>query len=1017
MFGYDVKDFQRVDIRRVNVFIVFLLTGLAAVLLPAAEPQRLKDNIWLLKDADLTDAQALAIKLGENSDQFSIYLRDRFSPAGEDFLAGYDGSSPPAEDMRKTLLDDINRIIADSDWSREKMFEKAELSGMAQTLISQNPQGYERMHLNRILLEEVFSNEIAGRPERYLFLRPADLIKLPALTAKLREANDPVSRYIRDHCTETVKRQIQEYNAKLPPSAAFRENLVNSLNIILQDDDFYDRERFLSVKLSERAKNLVKLQTVGLENVKLNRYLIEDAYPNYIAGIEAMPIDIKADSLEFDNASNLMTASGHVRLQKGDELVRGDNAIVNLDSYDVLAEGNVQFERGSDVWIGKKLRYNFRSQKGDFGVFSAYMEPFYVHAESSKRISDDEYLLKNAMLSTCEGEHPRAYFRAQTVKIIPGRHVRANNVVLYVGGVPVMYTPYWNQNIGDPNFISLVPGYNSRMWAFLLTTFNNRLSRNVESKSHIDLRARRGIAVGQDVLWSSSGNAKGLSTEKYAGNIDDQPWVFGMNSAKRWEKAEGEEEDKWSGDLITYYTYDLWPEEGQSHGYPIPADRYRLRLTHNQNIDERDYFMAQMNYLSDPYIIEQFFREEYKTDPEPDNYMVLGRRGQYYSASLLFRKRFNDFYTSVDRLPEATLDFTRQRIWDSPFFYEGKHTAGYLSKQWEENLLTNNSNYSAFRFDTPNTFYYPTKNFGFLNIIPRAGWRGTAYSAGCDYFTNITATSFVDTNGVTRMTSATNVFTRSGDAQFRSLPELGLETSFKAFKVWETYPGTIINNIRHITEPYANYSFVPKPEVLSTNLYQFDEIDTLGKKNEIKFGMRNKIQTQRFNKLAPSSRSYTVTDLIYADLWTTYQVAPEQNQNIFTNINYDIRSAPIDGMELYLDGEYNQYESHFQTVNTRLVLFDKTLWRYQLEHRYLDSSNSLLNNELTLSPFVNWTYSIYLRYDFHNQHTEAYGLTIQRTMECITSKIGFEQQTDDDFTVWIQFWFTQFPKVKVDVGL
>lgn len=1004
------------DFQRLKYFLIFSGILLAACVARPAEKESIRDNIWLLQDSDFTDAQTLAMKLAEKSDTVSEYLRDNFSEAGENYLADYDGSMPPGADMREVIIADLNRIITDSDWYREQIFEKAELSGVAYALIGQKPEGYERMHLNRMLLEEIYSNEIAGRPERYWLLRPSDLLKLQAFTTKLREAKDPVSRYIRDHCTETVKRQIQEFSPKSPPGADFRENLVNSLNIILQDDKFYDKERFLSVKLSSRARSLVDQKVTGLDIVKLNRYLMEDTYPDYIAGIETVPIDIRADSLEFDNAKNLLTASGHVRLQKGEELMRSDNAIVNLDSYDVLAEGNVQFERGSDVWIGKKLRYNFRSQKGDFGVFSAYMEPFYVHAESSKRISEDEYLLKNAVLSTCEGEHPSAYFRAQSVKIVPGRHVRAKHVVLYVGGVPVMYSPYWNQNIGDPNFISVVPGYNSRMYAFLLTTINNRLSKHFESKSHVDLRVRRGLAVGQDILWSSSGNAKGLSTEKYAGGIDDQPWAFGMRSAKRFEKAEGEEEDKWSGDLITYYAYDLWPDEGKTHDYPIPADRYRLRLTHNQNIDEQDYFMAQLNYLSDPYIIEQFFREEYKTDPEPDNYMVLGRRGQYYSASLLFRKRFNDYYTSVDRLPEATLDFTRQRIWESPVFYEGKHTAGYLSQQWEKNVATND-NYSAFRFDTPNTLYYPTKNFGFLNIIPRVGWRGTAYSAGADYYTNVTTTSFVDTNGATVTTSATNIFTRSGDARFRSMPSLGLETSFKAFKVWETYPGTTINNIRHIAEPYANYSFAPKPNVLSNELYQFDDIDTLGKANEIKIGMRNKIQTQRFNKLEPSSRRYGVADLVNADIWTVYYVSPDDSQNVFSNINFDVRSTPIDGIELYLDGSFDQYESQFETFNTRLSLFDKTLWRYMVEHRYLDGGSSLLNNELTLSPFANWTYSIYLRYDFYDKHTEAYGVTITKTMECITSRVGFEQQTDDDFTIWIQFWFTQFPKVRVDVGL
>lgn len=1000
--------------------IIFLLSFLAwAAAAPAQEgdkPDHIQDNIWLLKEDSLTDFPTLVIRLSGKNDRASERLRDYFSESTDQMLADYDGATPPGAELRAALLRDLNRIIMGPSWYKGLMFEDEEITYDTKRILKQTFQGYECMRINRLVMEDVYSNEIATQPEQAWMLKSSDLLNVSALAIKFREARDPVSRYVRDHCSESVRQRLNEYTLKTPPDPEFRENLVNCLNLIIKSDSLYDKERFMSVKLSDRTKKLIDQKATGLDLMMMNRFLIEEAYPDYIATIAVVPIEIQADSLEFDAANNLTICTGHVRLQKGDELLRSDHATINHDSYDVLAEGNVQFERGSDVWIGKKLRYNFRSKKGDFGVFSAYMDPFYVHAESSQRIGDNEYLLKNAVLSTCEGEHPAAYFRAKTVKIVPGHHVRAKHVALYVGGVPVMYSPFWSQNIGDPNFISMVPGYNNRMYAFLLTTFNNRISRHLESKSHIDVRARRGVGVGQDLLWSASGNAKGLSTEKYSGNLDDEPWAFGMPSSRRWEKAGEEEEEKWSGDLITYYTYDLWPDEGQSHDYPVPADRYRLRLTHNHTINEQDYFMAQLNYVSDPYLIEQFFRQEYKTDPEPDNYMVLGRRGQYYAASLLFRKRFNDFYTAVDRLPEARLEFTRQQILESPFFYEGNHSAGYLSNQIEKNLNTN-GNYSAFRFDTPNTLYYPTKQFGFLNIIPRAGYRATAYSAGCSFFTNIVSTSSTDTNGAVTTTTTTNIFTRNGDAKLRSMPQLGLETSFKAFKVWETYPGTVVNNLRHIAEPYADYSYIPKLNVVSNELYQFDDVDALDQANEVKIGMRNKIQTQRFNKLESSSKQYLVTDLIYLDIWSVYRVSRVENQNLFSNISYEVRSFPIENVELQLDGEFNQYDTQFHSFNTRMILFDQSLWRYQLEHRYLEGSNSLLNNELNLSPVPNWSYSLYLRYDFYDQHLEAYGITVQKTMDCVCAKIGFEQQLDDDFTIWLQFWFTQFPKVKMDVGL
>src|SRR5450759_474352 len=239
------------------------------------------------------------------------------------------------------------------------------------------------------------------------------------------------------------------------------------------------------------------------------------------------PIEVQADSLEYEQEKNLMIGTGHVLVRRNNESLRGDHAVVDMQSYDVLAEGNVTFERDSDIWVGDKLRYNFKSQKGDFGGFSAFLDPFYAKADSSHRVGADEYLLENAQLSTCEGDHPDAYFRAKKIWIIPGRHVRAQHVVLYIKGVPVMYSPYWNQNIGDRNFMSIVPGYSSRMYAFLLTAFNYRISRKVEATTHVDVGSRRGWGLGHHVMWSASGNVNELATGRNGAQTDDTFWNFG----------------------------------------------------------------------------------------------------------------------------------------------------------------------------------------------------------------------------------------------------------------------------------------------------------------------------------------------------------------------------------------------------------------------------------------------------------------------------------------------------------
>jgi len=1002
----------RSKVRLLVLFCALVLAGCAF----AAEPEP-DASPWLLESDQLTDAPGLLLKLRKAADPVSAYLQGACAPATRRLLADYQANTVPSPELIRDVVADLNRLICEDLLFDEKRFESVALSARTRELLGKAPAKVGLAQLNRRLLEDTYSGEIEPAWTLPCFMENKDLLEPRVLVLKLRAGADPVSRYLRDGLAPATSQQLLDYTGAASPPPALINALIIAMNRVILGNAFYDQDRFAGVALSQVTQQLLDRRPEGSDLALLNRLLLEDAYPGAIRRHAPAPIDVQADSLEYEHEKNLMIGSGHVIVRKDNEALRGDHAVINMQSYDVLAEGNVTFERGSDIWVGNKLRYNFKSQKGDFGGFDAYLEPFYAKADSSHRIGANEYLLENARLSTCEGDHPEAYFRAKKVWITPGHHVRAQHIVLYIKGVPVMYSPYWNQNIGDRNFMSIVPGYSSRMYAFLLTAFNYRISRKLEAATHVDLRMRRGVGLGQDFMWSSSGNAQGLSTDRNSSQPDNDFWYMGRRiPAGGPDKTEAE--DTWAGDMLAYYIHDAWPDEGEDQPYKLDSERYRLRLYHNQSFDEQNYLMSQVNYLSDPKIIEQFFREEYKSSPEPDNYLLLGHRAEHYTASLMVEKRLNDFYTTVDRLPELKLDFARQQILESPFYYQGDTAAAYLQKNWEANWLTNSANlnnYAAGRFDTAHMLYYPTKQMGFLNIIPRAGWRGTYYSKTREDYTNVTAVTTYTSNNLPVVTTTTNILEREAAAAFRSLPELGLETSFKAFKVWETYPGDIINNVRHIAEPYANYTFIPEPNVTPDTLYQFDDIDKLGRANQIQFGMRNKIQTQRFSR--QQMKSHTVYDLINADIWVVSYLDPQPGENTFGNVCYDIRSTPFDWMELKIDGAYDPYTNQMQTVNTRLSVRDGTLWRYVVEHRFDNGNSSLLNNEFTLAPFVNWEYSVYARYEFEDATMQAWGLTAQRTLDCIALKVGTEFQGNNDYTFWIQLWFTKFPKMRMDVGL
>ena len=85
--------------------------------------------------------------------------------------------------------------------------------------------------------------------------------------------------------------------------------------------------------------------------------------------------------------------------------------------------------------------------------------------------------------------------------------------------------------------------------------------------------------------------------------------------------------------------------------------------------------------------------------------------------------------------------------------------------------------------------YYPTRHLGFLNIIPRAGYRGTYYSKTFEDVTVTNVVSSTDTNvaeGVTNLvvavTNVSETIRNDLGEDIRHRYELGVEMSFKAFK-------------------------------------------------------------------------------------------------------------------------------------------------------------------------------------------------------------------------------------------
>ena len=697
----------------------------------------------------------------------------------------------------------------------------------------------------------------------------------------------------------------------------------------------------------------------------------------------AIPVDVSAPSVDFEQGGKKMIASGGVTVIRGNEKLTANKIIFDKVTETAVAMGNVVFTKAAMVSRGETFNYNLADGSWSTGGFGALYDPFYMSAASAIK-TNDYFLLKHAVVTSCTNEagHEHYTMNCRRVRVYPGDHFVARHMVLRFGGIPVFYLPYWYSSLNDRTVGTTVQaGYRTRMGAFLLTSTKYWIASNLRGITHLDYRTERGPAVGQEVGW-----------------VNDN--------------------DTGKGRVYGYFTDDQGVQKDYDKGNRnelIASQRYRLTFDHMQTFGPKDYFLSDFTYLSDQYVLEDFFDREYRNSFQPQNYATFAHREENTTLSLTVYKRLNDFYEAVDRLPELAMDVQRSQIGDSPFYYESRNSVVYLQKLYPAG--SGAEDYSSGRADTAHEIYYPTRHFGFLNITPRTGYEATYYSETVEWgsVTQFVATVTSNSSGGVTSGTATNIsrVANAMGSDLRSLFNVGLETSFRAFKVVNNDENMFGTGLRHVVEPYTDYTLMPEPNLRPGQLYQFDQIDALDRRNDLRFGLRNRLQTKHQTE---------VSDIVDVDIFTTYSFEEADQNEPFSKVGLKSEFNLAKWCKIYMDGTYDVYASQVDTFNTQ-ARFRLDDWRVSVDQRYTVNSSSLLTTDLAWLPNQRWEFGVYDRYEFQTSTLEEQGLSVTRKYDCMSVALGGSylpaytredgSQHESDYRVMFELSFTAFPNLKL----
>ena len=159
-----------------------------------------------------------------------------------------------------------------------------------------------------------------------------DFIAPHAFFVKLQQRSDPVSIYLHEQLSETTRKELAAFQGPSADHRALNAALVYDFNKIMMGRGIYDSKRFAGIKLQPATQQLLQSKPQGQDLVRLNRLLLEDAYP-----------------AEIEKNLHLDGCLIEVKLYGEGKLVYSNKQ--NLPLNELLILGGNDMEKQSDAWF------------------------------------------------------------------------------------------------------------------------------------------------------------------------------------------------------------------------------------------------------------------------------------------------------------------------------------------------------------------------------------------------------------------------------------------------------------------------------------------------------------------------------------------------------------------------------------------------------------------------------------------------------------------------------------------
>ena len=701
-----------------------------------------------------------------------------------------------------------------------------------------------------------------------------------------------------------------------------------------------------------------------------------------------VPIEITADgNTRFEEG--VAVAEDNVQIHYKEYSIYCDYAEYNPETRDVLLVGNIRIYTPKEVLTGQRALFNLESKQMRGLEFGGSHFPMLFRAFNFRAMSKTEFRVRDATFTMDDNSKPDFHVKAHSVRVYTESRVVFSNATAYIGRTPIFWFPYLWADIKNPGF-AFLPGYDSRWGAFLLTAYSWNIRKGIDATVRADFRSKFGPSLGFDMkmLYGKEDRNYGALRTDYVFETKDVTTV----------NAPGE------------------PAETKT------TQRYRVSFQQRLFLTDDIYATADINLLSDVDFLQDFYPNEYRINPQPDNVLSLTKWDEAYTINLIARWQMNSFQDVTERLPEFVADFKQLQFFGTPVNYDGETGVANLRRTFSNDPSSGETqypDYGAVRFDTFHQWSLPKTYFGWLSVIPKVGIRGTYYSQSGSFLNPNGESAAIDpvTGQKTVVTDSGNTtplndpspFLKNKGAVFRVVANYGVEVSGKLSNTFEKVQSRWLglDGLRHVVQPYINYSGVynmgPSPsdiyqfdrvvestQLLPLNFPQFTAVDSIDTWNIVRLGVRQRLQTRRDNK---TFQWFSLDTFMDVNMLNPYSEGAVSNlYNVFA-------FNPVPWARLSVASQLPLTNQGYTEVNAGLNFMPTRDWSFGIGDQYINGNPFFTNNnQFSFTSYWrmndHWAFSIYEQYEFVSQVLQYQRYMVHRDLSNWIASIGVDARNN-----------------------